>query len=252
MTKENITEADLQAYIDGQLDIVRRVEVEDYLAAHPHHAATVMEDMKLRDELQLFLSDGAGPAPPGTVRLSRRLSATLQRRQLLPRLRTGAVAAALLAAGWFAHGLTDQPVAAEPQAPTTPADTLAEDAAQAWHVAQLDAAPGVDAAGEVLAPASAGAGAGLLLAGGYRRVGGNLIPWEGGTAVLDLFVTPKGEELVLLTAPTKDSGGEPLEAKLADGVTTVSWWRGQRAYALSAALPAAALLALARSVDPLT
>ena len=30
-----ITEADLLAYVDDQLDVPRRIEVEDYLAHHP-------------------------------------------------------------------------------------------------------------------------------------------------------------------------------------------------------------------------
>jgi anti-sigma factor RsiW len=245
-----ITEIDLQAYIDGQLDMLRRVEVEDYLAGHPQDAALVMEDMKLRDELRLFLAEAVGPPPAATVRMSRRLSAALHRRELVPRLRRASLAAALIAAGWFAHAIIWDGMVVNPPPGITPADLLAEDAAQAWHVAQLDSPPELT---EIAGPAEisgTGTATGPLLE--YRRIGSNLVPWKGGTAVLDLFVTPRGEELVLLTARTGATGDEALEARLADGVTTVSWSRDDLAYALSGALPTAVLLALARSVDPLT
>ena len=39
-----ITETDIHAFIDGQLDVARRIEVEDYLAGHPEIAAHVMAD----------------------------------------------------------------------------------------------------------------------------------------------------------------------------------------------------------------
>ena len=54
---EHITEADLQAYVDGQLDMASRVEVEAYLQAHPEAAARVMEQLKLSDEVRLFLAE---------------------------------------------------------------------------------------------------------------------------------------------------------------------------------------------------
>ena len=36
-----ITETDLHAFVDGQLEVTRRIEVEDYLAGHPEVAALV-------------------------------------------------------------------------------------------------------------------------------------------------------------------------------------------------------------------
>jgi anti-sigma factor RsiW len=51
-----ITEADLLAYVDDQLDVARRIEVEDYLAGNPAKAAEVMADLKDRDALRLAFS----------------------------------------------------------------------------------------------------------------------------------------------------------------------------------------------------
>jgi anti-sigma factor RsiW len=88
------------------------------------------------------------------------------------------------------------------------------------------------------------------LPGGLRRVGSDLIPWDGGTAAADLLVTPGGDELVLLTAETPTPGLEAPEAERADGVTTVSWRLGRHAYALSGDVPATDLLRLARTMAP--
>ena len=44
-----ITEADLLAYIDDQLDPARRIEVEEYLARDPDAAARVMADLSDRE-----------------------------------------------------------------------------------------------------------------------------------------------------------------------------------------------------------
>ena len=54
-----ISDADLNAYVDDQLDMRRRIEVEDHLAHHPHVAAQVMADLRSCDELRL-----AFPKPP--------------------------------------------------------------------------------------------------------------------------------------------------------------------------------------------
>src|SRR4051812_9508923 len=59
-----ITETDIHAFIDGQLDVARRIEVEDYLARHPEVAARVMADMRARDALALAFGGGAAPPPP--------------------------------------------------------------------------------------------------------------------------------------------------------------------------------------------
>ncbi|TWA72823.1 hypothetical protein FBZ82_102424 [Azospirillum brasilense] len=56
---EPISDIDLNAYVDGELDAQRRIEVEAYLEANPEEAARVMHDMRVRDEIRLFI---AGPA----------------------------------------------------------------------------------------------------------------------------------------------------------------------------------------------
>jgi len=98
-----ITAFDLDAYVDDQLDMARRIEVEDHLAHHPTIAARVMADMRTRDALRL-----AFPNPPSTMRAetveaARRLERVLARARVLGRLQRFATAAVIAAIGWFAH-----------------------------------------------------------------------------------------------------------------------------------------------------
>lgn len=98
-----ISEADINAYVDDQLDMRRRIEVEDHLARHPSVAARVMADLRGRDELHL-----AFPSPPTWVRVetvdvARRLERGLARSRVVASLRRVAAVAVLIAVGWFAH-----------------------------------------------------------------------------------------------------------------------------------------------------
>ncbi len=68
-----ITEADLNAYIDGQLDLGRRIEVEEHLSARPEVAARVMADLHTRDALRAAFGsarDDAGRVGPQPERLA--------------------------------------------------------------------------------------------------------------------------------------------------------------------------------------
>jgi anti-sigma factor RsiW len=76
-----ITEADLHAFIDGQLDVTRQIEVEDYLAHRPEVTAQLMADMRARDVLKLAFADE--PARPSRRELeaARRLERSFAWRQ---------------------------------------------------------------------------------------------------------------------------------------------------------------------------
>lgn len=102
-TNDPIVDFDLDAYVDGQLDLPRRIEVETYLSTHPAIAAKVMADLSIKGELRLAL---AGPHPQGraqTREAARRLQATLSRGRVFSAARRVAAVAALLVAGWVAN-----------------------------------------------------------------------------------------------------------------------------------------------------
>ena len=127
-----ISDADLNAYVDDQLDIRRRIEVEDHLAHHPHVAARVMADLRSCDELRL-----AFPNPPTwprveTVNAARRLERGLARVRTVSGLRRLAAVAVLIAAGWFAHAeLGALSIGASVASPPPP--RFVEDAVISYH-----------------------------------------------------------------------------------------------------------------------
>ncbi|MBP2316289.1 anti-sigma factor family protein [Azospirillum soli] len=64
---EDISDIDLNAYIDGELDPRRRIEVEAYLETHPEAAARVMHDMRVRNEIRLFMTEPVMVEPAATA-----------------------------------------------------------------------------------------------------------------------------------------------------------------------------------------
>lgn len=100
---ETVDPLELAAYVDDQLDVSRRIEIEHWLSQHPEVAAQVMTDLRMRDELRLALAGDEVPPMPATGDVARRLEGRLQRGELFRRLRPLAAASFLLSAGWIAH-----------------------------------------------------------------------------------------------------------------------------------------------------
>lgn len=98
-----ITEADLAAYVDGELGTARRIEVEAYLAERPTEAARVMADLRALHELRLALSAEPLPVSVATNELAGRLERSLKRRGVARRFSRAAALVLLLGAGWIAH-----------------------------------------------------------------------------------------------------------------------------------------------------
>ena len=98
-----VSDMELDAYVDDQLDAARRIEVEAFLSARPETAARIMADLRLRDELRLALSGSRGMARPSTTDAARRLQGGLQRGRILKIFQRAAAIGLFIGAGWFAH-----------------------------------------------------------------------------------------------------------------------------------------------------
>jgi anti-sigma factor RsiW len=122
-----IAESDLLGYVDDQIDISRRIEVEDYLAKHPEAAARVMADLRARDVLRLSFAVPMPPPPERMLNAARKLQRGLAYRRFGLKLQRAAAIAILVGVGWFAHaqvglGITDSE--ASPQPPAFVEDAL--------------------------------------------------------------------------------------------------------------------------------
>lgn len=94
--KVTITECDLEAYIDDQLDAAGRLEVADYLVRHPTVAARVLADLRFRDAMRVLGQEGHNVISPGVANEARRLDTALGKKRVIDRFgRTAPLAAAL-------------------------------------------------------------------------------------------------------------------------------------------------------------
>lgn len=100
---EGISEEELLAYVDEQLDIERRIEIEHYLISRPDIAERVMADLKARDQLRLaFAADLPNP-PQHVIAAAAKLERKLSLRRWLDHGRRAAAIVILIASGWIAH-----------------------------------------------------------------------------------------------------------------------------------------------------
>ncbi|WP_201859960.1 anti-sigma factor family protein [Microvirga soli] len=132
-----ITEADLLAYVDDQLDPARRIEVEEHLAHAPEAAARVMADLKDRDALRLLHAAPLARPSESMMRSAVRLERALARQELGLKLRRIAAVAALIGFGWFAHGQVGLGVTDSEASPKPPA--FVEDALHSHETGLLRA-----------------------------------------------------------------------------------------------------------------
>ncbi|MBE7184055.1 MAG: anti-sigma factor [Methylobacterium mesophilicum] len=132
-----VVQADLDAYVDDQLDAARRIAVEAYLAARPEAAARVMSDLRNRDELRLALAVPQPGARPATTEAARRLERGLRRGRVLSVFQRAAAVAVLIGAGWMLNDAAGPLVG--PVVASVPPPAYVEDAVQAHGTSVLRA-----------------------------------------------------------------------------------------------------------------
>lgn len=237
---EPISDFELHAYVDDQLDMPRRIEVEGYLARNPEAAARVMADLRSRDTLRLAL--GAPPAhqEPNTLDAARRLERSLVRAGLGRQVRRAATAAALVAAGWFIHAQLGPLGVAESEA-SPPPPAYVEDAVRSHRVTLLRAVMRSQIEMPDYDPEEIRSMTGVVLPPLPRR-------WQ----VLDVQVFPSRDgpsvemalragDLGMLSLFAVRTGyardAEPVLAQIGEE-SVVHWRNGELAYALTGGVPA--------------
>ena len=157
-----VTETDLIAYVDGELDPMRRLEVEAHLARNPEDALQVMADLRDRDALrEAYLS--VPSLPPERLRMgARRIDRAFAWQRVRSRLRRAAAVVVLVGAGWLAH--TESGSFGVPGSFASPIDpSLAEEAKQAREAVQIRACTNSQPMASVYDPADLEAATGVDL-----------------------------------------------------------------------------------------
>lgn len=125
-----ILASELDAYIDGQLSVQRRIEVEAHLSGRPELASRVMADMRIRNEMRRDLEAlTAAPTPPRDGRsesLARRLESGFVRARRLLFAKRAALVLLLVSAGWIGNSELGEFIIGRVSASTQPPAYVSE------------------------------------------------------------------------------------------------------------------------------
>jgi len=249
-----ITEADLHAYVDGELPPARRADVEAHLAGHPEGALRVQAWQEQKRALQrLFEPVLAEPVPPTLEAV-----AAPPRRQRghapRPALRIAAgVMLALLGgmAGWWGHGRYQAPAVAGALS------MLPRQAAMAHAVYSPDVRRpveiGADQETQLVTWLSRRLGQDVRapkLGGlGYELVGGRLLPGSEGPVAQFMYQDAGGQRLTLYVSTERDGNPDTAFRFAREGGINVFYWiDGPFGYALSAGVSKDELARVASAV----
>jgi len=249
-----VSDGELHAFVDGELEAVRRADVEAWLADNPEAAARVTFYRQLNEALHRrydhVLSE---PVPPAMLHPSRRrLPATMGR---------AALAASLLVAsfvgGWFANQALRAPQIVE-RVVQVPVPMTAQAAmAHAIYAAEVrhPVEVGADEEAHLMRWLSNRMGrevkAPHLQTLGYRLMGGRLLPAaDGGAACQFMYENASGTRVTLfIRNADADQKETAFHFKVeSNGVSVFYWIDRHFGYALSANLPREELLRLARAI----
>jgi len=257
-----VSEDELHALLDDQLDAARRAELEARLARDPVASATLQTWRRQREALRgLYGTVLQEPVPPSLLAAA----AQAQRSHRLVRQwsRWGGMAAGLALAfglGWLTHGqwpAPSGPLLAQQQ----PVREFIRQAALAHAVYAPEIRHPVEVSSaqeeHLVQWLSKRLGRALkvpkLSAQGYELVGGRLLPGDDGARAQFMYQNARGERLTLYLGSTPQSvpvqGGSTEFRYSADGpVPGFYWVEAGFSYALSGALTRQQLLQLAQAV----
>ena len=238
---EPVTEADLHAYADGQLNSIQRAHVEQWLAEHPDDAERVQAWRQIGLRLRAALDPIARePIPPALVFAARGHRA---RRPWQSAALAASFALVGIGVGWIAHAWLDH-------AREAPTAVLTQRAAVAHAVyvpeVRHPVEVGADQEAHLVAWLSKRVGEPLkapsLQSAGYTLVGGRLLPSDDGAVALFMYQAPDGKRLTLYVVRKSKALNESAFRFSQVGRVGVFYWVDDRcAYAISGELDRAAL-----------
>jgi anti-sigma factor RsiW len=228
-----ISEDDLHAYADGQLDDVRRAEVASWLAAHPEQQARVAawreQSAQLHRAYDALLEQ---PVPP-------RLQAPADAPRRIDRRRVAAIGWVMLGmlAGFLLRDLPPGdpvPALAGASLPRLAAVAHAVYTPELRHPVEV----GADQEAHLVGWLSKRLGAELkpprLDAAGYQLIGGRLLPGDAGEVAQFMYEDAAGNRLTLYVQPAAAQARDAGFRHAREGDIDVFYWiDGQFGYALS-------------------
>jgi anti-sigma factor RsiW len=239
----SVTEAELHAYIDGQLDDARRAAVEDYLAANPAEAERVRAYARQNEQLHALFDSTLDEPVPDALREkpARRAPSPMRYAALLAAAVVGGVF------GWALRG--EEPLTVTAGLPQQAALAHVVYAPEVLHPVEVGAHEETHLVSWLSKRLGAPVRAPHLSDAGYELVGGRLLPGEAGPAAQFMYQDVRGNRLTLYVRTTADSNHETaFRYAKEDKVGVFYWVDGAFGYALSGELERPQLLRVAESV----
>jgi anti-sigma factor RsiW len=246
MSRQPITETELNAWLDGELSSERNAAVEGYLAAHPDDAGR-LEAYRRNDQLLGARFDAVLDEP-----IPERLTARPRRRRAGLLAYAAAIGWLVLGgfAGWHLHGLKEAEHRGD-------APSWARRAAVAHVVYSPEVRHPVEVAADqeahLVAWLSKRLGTPLKIPRldrlGYSLVGGRLLPGDQGPVAQFMYQDGQGQRLTLYVRTNRDKNTETAFRFAQDGKVRQFYWidRGL-GYALSGEIGKEDLLRVATAV----
>jgi anti-sigma factor RsiW len=230
-----IIDTDLDAYVDGELDVARRIQVESYLSENPATAAKVMADLSMKGELRLALAGESAFGRPETRDSARRLERGLSYGRIFHSIQRIAAVGILVMAGWVAHTSFGAFTATEVEA-SVPAPAFVEDAVRAYHTAVLRETIPSQAAAAYKADDIRAATAIVMpgLPKEWKVADVQIFPSEFGPSVEMAIKEPGGKQLSLFAVRPGAFAVQPVQHIALDNAEAAYWQIGDVAYALVA------------------
>ena len=257
MSQALVTESELHAYVDGLVSETRRVEIEAYLAAHPHEAGRVAAYEAQNSALRALYDPVLEELVPSRLTTTPRPTSWH-----LQRYAAGLVIAlASGAAGWVLHGVGDEDAvpaqALRAGGAFQQAASLAHQAAIAHVVYSPDARHpvevGADQEAHLVTWLSKRLGTPVrppkLGKLGYDLIGGRLLPGQSGP-VAQFMYQDRGQQRLTLYVSTEQSHNKDTSFRFSEqGPVNVFYWiDGKFGYALSGTIDKATLANVAAAV----
>ena len=232
----DISEADLQAYADGELAEDRRVAVAGWLAAHPDDAERIESYRRLADELRA--SYGGVLDEPVPERLRHAVRALPARRLAWLGIWVALGVALGAVAGWQLHASRQAAVtyADAPPLSRRAAVAHATYSPEVRHPVEV----GADQEAHLVAWLSKRLGAPLrapqLEGVGYSLVGGRLLPGESGPTAQFMYQCKRGTRVTLYVRNEAAANRETAFLYSLEGKVGVFYWIDRKlGYAVSSA-----------------
>lgn len=240
----NIAETDLHAYVDGQLEDSRRVQVEGHLAHDPAAAESVRVWREQNEALRaLYNSVLNEPVPQGLL-----AARAVRRRWLLYALAAGAMGLSF-ALGWLSQSYRTDRFVEAAGLPRRAAIAYAVYAPEVRHPVEV----GAEQQDHLVKWLSKRLGNDLkvpvLTQQGFDLVGGRLLPGGKGPVAQFMYQDATRQRITLyVSLRDADSRDTAFRFSQEDKVAVFYWIDGKLGYALSGDMDRASLLAVANVV----